>query len=115
MPPSWIQANSPRGEGAKPRASAGGSRVAERSEVNFAHLNSPRQVIEAPGKSPRGVLECPRACAGAQGKSVNYRGTPGVARLRMVLAMFLSALVTDVRAARIRDEAVRMLKGGEDE
>ena len=42
MPPSWIQANSPRGEGAKPRASARGSRVAERSDVNLARPYFPK-------------------------------------------------------------------------
>ena len=83
--------------------------------MNFARLNSPRQAMEAPGKWPRGVLECPRACAGAQGTFVNYRGTLGVASPRMVLAVLLSALVTDVLAARTRDEAVRVVEGSEDE
>ena len=46
---------------------------------------------------------------------MNRRGIPGVASLRMVLAILLSALVTDVRAARIRDEAVHMVEDTEDE
>ena len=71
--------------------------------------------MEGSGKWSRGVLVCPRVCAGAQGTLVNYRGTPGVASLRMVLAVLLSALVTNVAITRIRGEGVRMVEGREDE
>lgn len=60
-------------------------------------------------------MNAPEHAPVSQGALVNRRGIPGVASLRMVLAILLSALVTDVRAARIRDEAVHMVEDTEDE